>query len=109
MKLFKSQVSFREINKLFGIVLAGSLLWSCCDKQAIPKQRLRLYSSAAKDRNDAALELARCGSAAGSAVPKLSALLYDENVGVQSAAAYALRRIDTEEARRVLENARANK
>ena len=70
-------------------------LVSCCDKQELPHNIDRLYSSNVRERNQATLDLARCGSDAASAVPRLGELLYDENVGVQSGAAYALQRIDT--------------
>jgi len=62
-----------------------------------------LSSRVAKERNNAALKLGRCGSKAARAVPLLEQLLYDENVGVQSAAAYALRKIDTPAARRIMD------
>lgn len=91
---------FSIVVSIISMLVAMS---ACCDKKSIPQAKQRLYSGSAKDRNDAALELARCGSAARSAVHRLSVLLYDENVGVQSSAAYALRQIDTPEAREVLE------
>lgn len=66
-----------------------------------------LRSSEASVRNDCALKLARVGAPhAERAVPILIGLLYDENRGVQSAAAYALRRIDTPEARAALHQTR---
>ena len=77
----------------------------CCDQDKIPTLTRTLYSPVAKERNDAALELARCGSAADGAVPILAQLLYDDNVGVQSASAYALRQIATPRAKRVLQEA----
>ncbi len=77
---------------------------SCCDSKNIPNYINGLRSSTPKVRNDSALELASCGSPeADKAVPLLIKLLYDENIGVQSAAAYALRRIDTPQARKALE------
>ena len=82
---------------------------ACCDDRAIPKMSHELYSSDASTRNTAALGLARCGDRAKSAVPRLAALLYDPNVGVQSSASYALRKIDTREARRAIEDAMAAK
>ncbi|MBX7143923.1 MAG: hypothetical protein K1X79_05680 [Oligoflexia bacterium] len=81
------------------------LLAGCCDEKAIPREVEALYSSAAKERNEAALALARCGGEASRAVGRLGQLLYDQNVGVQSSAAYALRKIDTPEARGILERA----
>lgn len=85
--------------------LSAVLLLGCCDSDKINQNINALSSSKAKDRNDAALALARCGSRASGAVRILGGLLYDENVGVQSAAAYALREIDTPEARRLIDEA----
>lgn len=59
----------------------------------------QLSSSIPRERNEAALGLAKCGSEAGGAVPYLMGMLYDANPGVQSSAAYALRQIDTPQAR----------
>jgi HEAT repeat protein len=74
----------------------------CCDESGIPKRIQGLYSSEAGVRNDSALALARCGKSGGRAVSRLADLLYDPNVGVQSSAAYALRKIDTKEAQHYL-------
>jgi HEAT repeat protein len=82
---------------------------ACCRQEEIPREIEKLYSSQASARNEGALALARCGSRAEKAVPRLAALLYDENVGVQSSAAYALRKIDTKRAREVLERAEARR
>jgi hypothetical protein len=79
----------------------------CCDKSQIPDYTRSLYSDAPRDRSNAALQLARCGSNASGAVARLTQLLYDENVGVQSSAAYALRKIDTKDARAAMERAEA--
>lgn len=87
------------------MIAAGIFFSGCCDKKEIPKLQDALYSGSAKERNDAALKLASCGSDASGAVHKLTQLMYDENVGVQSSAAYALRKIDTKEARAALERA----
>ncbi len=84
-------------------------LLGCCNEGQIPSHVNQLSSSKARDRTDAALQLARCGADAGQAVPRLTELMYDENVGVQSAAAYALRKIGTEDAKRALERATARK
>jgi HEAT repeat protein len=81
------------------------LLLGCCDNEALPKMKRNLYSQNASDRNEAALGLARCGAKAKDVVPRLVSMLYDSNVGVQSSAAYALREIDTPDARRALEQA----
>jgi HEAT repeat protein len=92
-----------ELSRFFLVIVF--LLSACCKEEKIPKLSRDLYSSSSKDRNDAALELARCGSAASKTVSRLGQLLYDENIGVQSAAAYALRKIDTKEARAILKRA----
>jgi len=96
-------------------VVGVSILWSlvvilaggCCDKEALPRMKRSLYSQKSSERNEAALALSRCGKHAKDIVPRLISMLYDENVGVQSSAAYALREIDTPEARRALEQAQA--
>lgn len=95
------RVKFRLLN-LPLVVLIYLPISACCDQKAIPKMSRALYSNDPKVKNEAALELARCGKAAGGAVTQLSVLLYDGNVGVQSSAAYALRQIDTKQAREVL-------
>jgi HEAT repeat protein len=83
-----------------GLILG---LGGCCRDEDIPRNVAKLNSAVAKDRNQAALKLARCGAKADQAVPLLAQLLYDDNVGVQSAAAYALRKIDTPRARKIME------
>lgn len=77
----------------------------CCKEAELPALQRALYSSQASERNRAALEMAKCGSKARAAVPRLATLLYDPNVGVQSSAAFALRKIDTPEARKAIEEA----
>ena len=84
------------------LILSGVLI-GCCDKDAISTNIRDLNSPTAKERNAAALALARCsGPKVERAVPTLEQLLYDSNVGVQSSAAYALRRIDSLAARRAI-------
>ena len=87
------------------ILLTLSITCGCCDKSNIDSNIVNLGSRKAAIRNEAALALARCGSAADRAVPRLASLIYDQNVGVQSSAAYALRKIDTPAAREVLMSA----
>ena len=86
-------------------LLPAAFLVSCCDNAGLPSAISDLDSSDAAVRNKAALSLARCGASADRAVFKLQKLLYDDNVGVQSSAAYALRKIDTPRARQVLQAA----
>lgn len=97
-----NRLAFTNALKMLLFCLSTYLLQGCCNTEEIPKLTRLLNSSDAKDRNDAALSLARCGEKADRAVPRLSQLLYDDNVGVQSAAAYALRKIDTPSARAIM-------
>ncbi len=94
--------------KLFKLAISV-LLWGCCDAPKISANTKKLYSPKASDKNQALLELAKCGEDAKGATQRIGALLYDENVGVQSSAAYALREIDTPEARKILERAQKNR
>jgi HEAT repeat protein len=96
------RAAFRTFLGVIALALGG-----CCDNEALPKMKRDLYSQTASERNEAALGLARCGAKAKDVVPRLSSMLYDSNVGVQSSAAYALREIDTPDARRALEQAQA--
>lgn len=81
----------------------------CCDEAAISKNIQNLTGASAKLKSESALSLSRCGAKAAKAVPLLAGLIYDQNVGVQSAAAYALRQIDTPQAREILKQAEARK
>ena len=93
-------------RKFIFFLLASLLLAGCCNETKLSKAFQSLYSNNAKDRNEAALVMAQCGSPkADRAVPRLIAMLYDSNIGVQSSAAYALRRIDTKAARAALDRA----
>lgn len=91
------------MRTFFHILFLAGALTGCCDSERIPKYIRNLNSSYASERNEAALKLARCGAKADRAVPLLSQLLDDDNVGVQSSAAYALRKIDTPRARRIMD------
>lgn len=97
----------------FYATLAATLIifaTGCCDEKGLPSALRNLYSDKASERNKALLLMSKCGDRVESAVPRISQLLYDENVGVASSAAYALRCIDTKNARAALkraENARA--
>jgi HEAT repeat protein len=77
----------------------------CCDEKALPTALKNLYSDKASERNKALLLIAQCGDRAESSVPRIAQLMYDENVGVASSAAYALRSIDTKNARAALKAA----
>jgi len=90
--------------RIFLLILIFSIS-SCCNSEKIPANIKALYSSSSNEKNNAALALASCGSKAANAVPRLAELIYDPNVGIQSSAAYALRKIDTPRAREVLDRA----
>jgi len=74
----------------------------CCSTEKAKSLQAKLYSKKASERSNAAENLAYCGSNAERAVPRLAQLLYDDNPGVQSMAAYALRKIDTPAARSIM-------
>lgn len=69
---------------------------------AVPRLIQQLSSPVQRERSQAALELARYGEEAKDAVPALIKTLKDPNGGVKSNAAFALRSIDTKEARNAL-------
>lgn len=101
-KTLKSHSARIPLTILILLMLAG-----CCDQTKIPELIGRLNSSNTRVRNQAALDLASCGSKASKAVPRLAELLYDDSVGVQSSASYALRKIDTPEARNIMKRVEA--
>ncbi|MCB0343870.1 MAG: HEAT repeat domain-containing protein [Bdellovibrionales bacterium] len=89
------------------ILLASSLFLAsaCSDPEIeIPKLIKQLKSSDSSARNNAAMKLGSYGGDAQSAVRPLASLLNDENGGVRSSAAFALRKIGTPEAKRALDN-----
>lgn len=73
-------------------------------KEDLPILIKELRSSESATRNKAALALAEFGAEGEKAVPSLIMLLNDESGGVRSSAAYALRKIDTPQARRALDS-----
>lgn len=77
----------------------------CCNEAALPGAQQKLYSSQARDKTEALHTLSRCGTGAEPSVQRIAALMYDQNVGVASAAAYALRKIDSKQAREALQRA----
>ncbi len=96
------------MRKIFLYVfLAGvsCFVFSCKESAstAVPKLVLELKSKESGERNRAALRLASYGKEATPAVRPLIGLLADSNPGVRSSAAYALRQIDTPEARKALD------
>lgn len=85
--------------------VSSFLLFSACKESAetaIPRLVKQLSSPVQRERSQAALELARYGKEAKDAVPALIETLKDPNGGVKSNAAFALRSIDTQEARKAL-------
>jgi len=92
------------------MVFLATIMAGCCDEKGLPGALRALNSDKASERNKALLLVAKCGERAEPAVPRIAQLMYDENVGVASSAAYALRCIDSKRARLALkaaENARA--
>jgi HEAT repeat protein len=88
------------------------LLAGCCDERALPTALKNINSAKPSDRNKALQVIAQCGARSESAVSRIAQLMYDENVGVASSAAYALRKIDSKAARAALKEAekrRANR
>jgi HEAT repeat protein len=81
------------------------LISGCCKEAELPSASRGLYSSDHREKTQSLQILARCGVKAESSVQRIAALMYDKNVGVASAAAYALRKIDSKEARQALETA----
>jgi len=86
-------------------VLCALVFAGCCDESRVPEAHRQLYSARDRDRTEALQVLSRCGTRAESSVQRIAALMYDRNVGVASAAAYALRTIDSEQAREALKRA----
>ena len=82
-----------------------ALATGCCDEKGLPQALRNLHSEKASERNKALLLIGKCGERVDSAVPRIAQLMYDENVGVASSAAYALRSIDTKSARAALKAA----
>lgn len=105
MPLFFSSTSPNQrTERVSGFVLLLCLLLvsACCDELALPGAIDQLTSPKASDRNRALHIVGRCGTKADRAVPTIERLMYDQNVGVASSAAYALRKIDTPSARAAL-------
>lgn len=95
------------MTRLYATLIAALIIFTagCCDEKGLPSALRNLYSEKASERNKALLLMSKCGDRVESAVPRISQLLYDENVGVASSAAYALRCIDTKNARVALKRA----
>lgn len=86
------------------ILLAGVFACGKPSPEKIEQLTKELSAKASGDRNRAALELAGYGGTARAAVPGLARCLRDENSGVRSSAAYALREIGTPDAIKALDS-----
>ena len=91
-----------KLIAFLGIVL---LISGCCKEAELPSASSGLYSNDHGEKTRSLQVLAQCGVKAEPSVQRIAALMYDKNVGVASAAAYALRKIDSKEARQALETA----
>lgn len=83
-------------------------LSACCHEAELPNAVRGLYSREVRERNQSLQTIAQCGAKAEkleTSVPRIAALMYDPNVGVASSAAYALRRINSDEAKAALKTA----
>ncbi len=91
------------------LVLILSIVFVSCSRASvedIPKLVTALRHKDSSVRNKAALDLASLGPEAKPATAALIRLLQDENGGVRTSAAVALRAIDTPAAIRALDNYR---
>ncbi len=88
------------------------LIFTFCSCQesastAIPKLSKQLKSKITKERSQAALAAGAYGQDAAPLTEDLIRLLSDKNGGTRSAAAFALRKIDSKDARKALLKAQA--
>ena len=81
----------------------------CCREAEIPTALKGLYSSDPREKNRSLQVLAQCPQQSEPSVRRIAALMYDGNVGVASSASYALRKIDSKEAREALQVAVASR
>ena len=88
------------------LLLSLTILFTlaCSDPEVeVPKLVKELSSSDSNVRVQAAMNLGSYGEDAAQAVPALKRSLYDQNGGVRSAVAFALRKIGTPEAQKALD------
>jgi HEAT repeat protein len=92
----------RALSPLFFMIA----LISCnsVSEKDIPRLKQELASSKSELRNQAALSLARLGPKASPATKELIILLHDPNRGIRSSAAFALRKIESDEATKALDD-----
>jgi hypothetical protein len=95
--------------ELTGVLLMLVVLPGCCHEADVPLALRGLYSSDPREKNRSLQTLAQCPQQSKPSVQRIAALMYDPNVGVASSAAYALRKIDSKEAREALEAAEASR
>ncbi len=93
--------------QVFWFFACGLVLQGCCNESELPNAQRGLYSQDHREKTRALQTLARCGDKAESSVQRIASLMYDKNVGVASAAAYALRKIDSKQAHEALSQAEA--
>jgi hypothetical protein len=101
MLYMSSGRNHRLYRRVFIAALIG--LSGCCREAEIPSALKGLYSSDPREKNRSLQVLAQCPQQSEPSVPRIAALMYDGNVGVSSSAAYALRKIDSKEAREALQ------
>lgn len=82
-------------------------LIGCCHEAEVPVAVRGLYSADPREKNRSLQTLAQCPQQSKPSVQRIASLMYDPNVGVASSAAYALRKIDSKEAREALQVAEA--
>jgi HEAT repeat protein len=95
----------RKIIIILMFLFSSFFFFACKESasKAVPALVFQLSSKESGERNRAALRLASYGKEAAPAVPALIKLLSDKNPGVRTSAAYALRQVDTPEARKALD------
>ena len=88
----------------FSIVFLGALACRESAETAVPRLVKDLESPTPSVRNAACQALATYGPDARDATKPLIRRLYDENIGIRSSAAFALRKIDSPEATAALDS-----
>jgi HEAT repeat protein len=92
------------------VAFAGSgVISGCCHEADVPLALRGLYSADPREKNKSLQTLAQCPQQSKPSVQRIASLMYDPNVGVASSAAYALRKIDSKEAREALEAAEVSR
>lgn len=89
--------------------VCSGVLSGCCHEADVPLALRGLYSADPREKNKSLQTLAQCPQQSKPSVQRIASLMYDPNVGVASSAAYALRKIDSKEARKALEAAEVSR